>query len=240
MRKIILYILLTIWISSAFGQSGESDYKFSIGDKSLIITSGFSLPSFDIGGKLWEKQPGDLSPTVNFGFRYLLPANFGIKLFGEFTTYADDDKGTKNDTRGGGGKYKFSNQIYRGGARLEYHILGNVTDWEARHNVYVFGGGGVAYATSTVVGDPDKDHFVDTKPVTTPLLLTGIGYQYRLSRNFAVGLDLSYEYYFSDYVEGFTTSWSKSNDVGYGAMFTFSYYFTRIYFQTKKCRCDVD
>jgi len=240
MRKIILYILLTIWISSAFGQSGESDYKFSIGDKSLIITSGFSLPSFDIGGKLWEKQPGDLSPTVNFGFRYLLPANFGIKLFGEFTTYADDDKGTKNHTRGGGGKYKFSNQIYRGGARLEYHILGNVTDWEARHNVYVFGGGGVAYATSTVVGDPDKDHFVDTKPVTTPLLLTGIGYQYRLSRNFAVGLDLSYEYYFSDYVEGFTTSWSKSNDVGYGAMFTFSYYFTRIYFQTKKCRCDVD
>ncbi len=240
MRKIILYILLTIWISSAFGQSGESDYKFSIGDKSLIITSGFSLPSFDIGGKLWEKQPGDLSPTVNFGFRYLLPANFGIKLFGEFTTYADDDKGTKNDTRGGGGKYKFSNQIYRGGARLEYHILGNVTDWEARHNVYVFGGGGVAYATSTVVGDPDKDHFVDTKPVTTPLLLTGIGYQYRLSRNFAVGLDLNYEYYFSDYVERFTTSWSKSNDVGYGAMFTFSYYFTRIYFQTKKCRCDVD
>ena len=240
MRKIILYILLTIWISSAFGQSGESDYKFSIGDKSLIITSGFSLPSFDIGGKLWEKQPGDLSPTVNFGFRYLLPANFGIKLFGEFTTYADDDKGTKNDTRGGGGKYKFSNQIYRGGARLEYHILGNVTDWEARHNVYVFGGGGVAYATSTVKGDPDKDHFVNTTPVTTPLLLTGIGYQYRLSRNFAVGLDLSYEYYFSDYVEGFTTSWSKSNDVGYGAMFTFSYYFTRIYFQTKKCRCDVD
>lgn len=240
MRKIILYILLTIWISSAFGQSGESDYKFSIGDKSLIITSGFSLPSFDIGGKLWEKQPGDLSPTVNFGFRYLLPANFGIKLFGEFTTYADDDKGTKNDTRGGGGKYKFSNQIYRGGARLEYHILGNVTDWEARHNVYVFGGGGVAYATSTVVGDPDKDHFVNTTPVTTPLLLTGIGYQYRLSRNFAVGLDLNYEYYFSDYVEGFHTSWSKSNDVGYGAMFTFSYYFTRIYFQTKKCRCDVD
>ena len=166
MRKIILYILLTIWISSAFGQSGESDYKFSIGDKSLIITSGFSLPSFDIGGKLWEKQPGDLSPTVNFGFRYLLPANFGIKLFGEFTTYADDDKGTKNHTRGGGGKYKFSNQIYRGGARLEYHILGNVTDWEARHNVYVFGGGGVAYATSTVVGDPDKDHFVNTTPVT--------------------------------------------------------------------------
>ena len=240
MRKIILYILLTIWISSAFGQSGESDYKFSIGDKSLIITSGFSLPSFDIGGKLWEKQPGDLSPTVNFGFRYLLPANFGIKLFGEFTTYADDDKGTKNHTRGGGGKYKFSNQIYRGGARLEYHILGNVTDWEARHNVYVFGGGGVAYATSTVVGDPDKDHDVNTKPVTTPLLLTGIGYQYRLSRNFAVGLDLNYEYYFSDYVEGFHTSWSKSNDVGYGAMFTFSYYFTRIYFQTKKCRCDVD
>ena len=240
MRKIILYILLTIWISSAFGQSGESDYKFSIGDKSLIITSGFSLPSFDIGGKLWEKQPGDLSPTVNFGFRYLLPANFGIKLFGEFTTYADDDKGTKNHTRGGGGKYKFSNQIYRGGARLEYHILGNVTDWEARHNVYVFGGGGVAYATSTVKEDSDKDHFVNTTPVTTPLLLTGIGYQYRLSRNFAVGLDLSYEYYFSDYVEGFTTSWSKSNDVGYGAMFTFSYYFTRIYFQTKKCRCDVD
>ena len=237
MKKTILFFILAIWFSSAFSQSDEPDYKFSVGDKSLIITSGFSLPSFDIGGKLYEKQPKDLSPTVNFGFRYLLPANFGIKLFGEYTKYKDDD----DYKRGlGNSQYSFSNQIYRGGGRLEYHILGNVTDYEARHNVYVFGGGGIVHAESEVVGMADINHVINTTPVTTPLLLTGIGYQYRLSRNFAVGLDLSYEYYFSDYVEGFTTSWSKSNDVGYGAMFTFSYYFTRIYFQTKKCRCDVD
>ena len=55
MKRTILFFILIIWFPSAFSQSDELDYKFSVGDKSLIITSGFSLPSFDIGGKLYEK-----------------------------------------------------------------------------------------------------------------------------------------------------------------------------------------
>ncbi|MBP1664148.1 MAG: hypothetical protein H6Q19_1288 [Bacteroidetes bacterium] len=228
-------LLLSAWFTLASAQSDEPSYKFSAGDKSIIITSGFSLPSFDIGGKLYEKQLHDLSPTVNFGFRYLLPKNFALKLFGEYTYYKDDD----DYKRGlGNSQYSFSNQIYRGGGRLEYHILGNVTDYEARHNAYVFGGGGIAHAESEVVGIPDANHAINTTPVTTPLLLAGIGYQYRFARNFALGLDLSYEYYFSDYIEGFHTNWSKSNDVAYGAMLTVSYFFSRNYFHTKKCRCE--
>lgn len=240
MKKTITLIILSIWFTFASAQSDEPSYKFSAGDKSIIITSGFSLPSFDIGGKLYEKQLHDLSPTVNFGFRYLLPNNFALKLFGEYTTYKDDDIGTKNDTRGGGGKYNFSNQIYRVGGRLEYNLFGNVSDFESRHNVYAFGGGGYAYATSIVNGDPDKDHFKNTTPVNIPLLLTGIGYQYRFSKNFGLGLDLNYEYYFSDYMEGFHTTWSKSNDVAYSAMLTVSYFFTKSYYHTKKCRCEKD
>ena len=236
MRKTILYLLLTIWFSSAFAQKQKLEDNFSVGEKSFIITPGFSYPSFDIGGAIWEKPFSKINPTINIGYRIPLPYNLNVKAFGDYTYFKGNEVGGRNANRD---SLSFNSDVWRAGVRLEYNIIGNSTYSEKPFIINVFGGAGIAYSNSTV------SNYVIwgtvKSPVVSPLIVIGSGYQYRLTKNLAIGIDLSCDYYFDDYIEGFyPRGGSKSNDYTYSAVFTFSYIFTHISYFKKKCRCDVD
>jgi hypothetical protein len=88
-------------------------------------------------------------------------------------------------------------------------------------DVYVFTGiGGLKYSI-----DPNqklKDHGLNPKGFTGVIPL-GVGSTIAVSPNITLGLELGFRYALSDNLDGYTSQFSRANDVYYFLHFTFTY-----------------
>ncbi|MBA4322956.1 MAG: hypothetical protein C0408_09095 [Odoribacter sp.] len=86
---------------------------------------------------------------------------------------------------------------------------------------YVFTGlGGIAYnakLTNTIIPSETK------KSGFAPVIPAGVGVNLLFTRDINFGLELGGRYAFSDYIEGYTSAYSKSNDIYYFMNLTFTY-----------------
>ncbi|UTW60690.1 hypothetical protein KFE98_11570 [bacterium SCSIO 12741] len=184
-------------------------------------------------GRVWllDLEMSQFKPAITFGYRYHLSYRMAVRANFTYATISGSDKLTSNPER----NYRnlsFTTQIYEGSLLFEYYILRNKVGHllhipgakgmaKLPIDVIVFVGAGFFYynpkADGTALrplgtegqGLPDGPEPYSPFSFSIPF---GLKADYVLSQNFKVGLDLSYRFTFTDYLDDASTVY-YDNDV---------------------------
>ncbi|MDP4186927.1 MAG: DUF6089 family protein [Bacteroidota bacterium] len=213
-----LFLFGQQWMSmrfEVFGGVGTSNYYGDIGGG----TSGNSL------------SLGDTHPSFTLGARYMILEKVALKTSFIYGSVIGSDEGSKNADR----NYSFSTSLFEPSIQGEYYFLSqekrrghsiynrhglisNFIGFEA----YGFAGLGTAFFKVTPKGDL-KNVFVDNFGHTAFVLPIGIGCKVTLSNRSSIGLELGRRILSSDYIDGYTSQFSKHNDVYYFGSISYVY-----------------
>jgi hypothetical protein len=180
--------------------------------------------------------------SVNTSFRYFFTDNIAGRLSFTFALiHADDIRGSNNNTR----LFETSSVIYEPALFGEYYFVRNrernsflfqtyryrranrLKDFLRSVDVYALtgiGGAGynVFYGNDRIQEKWDVDPTLRRKGFTAVIPL-GIGAKLALDPNLLVGLELTGRYALSDYLDGYTSLWSKRNDAYHTFSVTVNY-----------------
>jgi hypothetical protein len=235
MRRSVL-ILLIIWLAAPFSQAQLWNLR------RMEVSGGFG-PSFffgDVGGySKGENLLGlkDLSflqtrYEINGSIKFRITSNINARLsFTYGLLHATDERGS-NEGRG----YEASINIFEPALIGEYYFIKNESEnsylflkgrnrfsggFLSSIDLYAFTGiGGVNYkveGNDALIERGMKDGGFSA---VIPL---GIGSNFIFSPNFNFGVELGGRYAFTDYLDGFSSQYSKANDVYYFINFTVTY-----------------
>jgi hypothetical protein len=206
-------------ISAGIGTTQSfSDIGGFSNNANLLGLKDFSLHQtrFNINTALKYRILDDLSARLNFSFGYL---------------HSTDIRGS-NESRG----FESTTQFFEPSLLFEYYFIKHKREKSflfirGKRSVlrpllpsldfYLFtGAGGLYYKV--------KPNILLTPRVAetsgfTPVIPVGIGINMVYSRSFNIGLELGGRYAFSDNIDGYTSQYSKSNDVYYFLNLTFTY-----------------
>jgi len=107
--------------------------------------------------------------------------------------------------------------------------------------VYVYGGGGLAYASINIEGGLDAARNAAGERVTfrtstfAPIIPAGLGFDMQISPNFNIGVEGGFKYAFSDYLNGVRIAGSQ-NDMLLNVSITLSYRLCGL-FRRGRCGC---
>jgi hypothetical protein len=229
MKKSWLCVL--ILLSSTVFESNAQSWRKSPYEAIL----GFGSANFfgDIGGTAAENNLFGLKdirlrstrPSIHAGFRYFLPENFAVRGNISIAMLGDTDKGSKNESR----EFTFTTLIGETSALGEYFIARDISIGGPRVNrrgllrnyatfsAYAFAGiGSVLYFVSP---NEKLEQVQEIRGIEhgfiTLVLPVGVGLKLGIANNFDIGLEIGGRYSFSDYLEGYTSQFSKANDIYY-------------------------
>ncbi len=180
--------------------------------------------------------------SVNTSFRYFFTDNIAGRLSFTFAmTHADDARGSNSDGR----LYETSSFIYEPALFGEYYFVRNrernsflfqtyryrranrLSDFFRSVDVYALtgiGGAGynVFYGNDRIQERWDNDPTLKTKGFTAVIPL-GIGAKVAFDPNLLMGVEFTGRYALSDYLDGYTSRFSKRNDVYHTFSVTVNY-----------------
>jgi hypothetical protein len=249
MKKLILPILLLIVLSEfTFGQiispwrydPSAKDislwklrrYEFSVGGGLTQIfgdIGGFTPGKNIIGLKdiTYRHTRMNVNPSLKFKITENISARGSFAL-GYF--HAVDERGS-NVTRG----FESSTLFLEPSVLGEYHLfLSTINPGRPRNkrfitersifskiDLYFFTG--IGMTTYTVLPNDILEPYVDKKTGAAAVIPLGVGANLIYSRYFNFGLELGARYAFTDYLDGYTSAYSKSNDLYYLLNFVLTY-----------------
>lgn len=224
MKKFILSILILLLVASAVeAQRRNGLINRRIKSSGAIIVSLGPTFTFADPKGLPFRQPDIYNQFhLNLGYRRNLPNNFSIKGAAGYYRLSGSDG---DYSRG----HSFVSQMFQVTARGEYsYYIGYRYARRKPNSVYGFLGVGVAHniADLTIDNTTAVDARYKYKPtVTAPIIPYGVGYRYDVSSYFSMGMEINFDYIFSDYIDGFKPPRprSLSNDVlqGFSANLVF-------------------
>jgi len=180
--------------------------------------------------------------SVNGSFRYFITDNIAARLSLTYLmTHADDLRGSNNDGR----LFKTSSFIYEPALLGEYYFVRNrernsflfqtyryrranrLRDFFRSVDVYALtgiGGAGynVFYGNDKIQLKWDQDPSLRRSGFTAVIPL-GVGAKVAIDPNLLLGVELAGRYALSDYLDGYTSEWSKRNDVYHTFSVTLNY-----------------
>lgn len=198
-------------------------------------------------------------PSLYFGGRYYLKERIAIQTSFNFGIANGSDQNSKYTNRG----YKFTNSFFQPKINLEFTIIriNNLFGKNKRsfmeyskpsnRTFLIFTTSGAGYAFYKVrLNDKMKNdkirtdtlmnysYYIDTKKTSALTWNTGIGIKYFFITPLAISACISYNYIFTDYFDGFSTS-SNKNDLFWMVSFGLNYRLPtnewgKINFQRKK------
>ncbi|MCK4344155.1 MAG: hypothetical protein KAX05_02635 [Bacteroidales bacterium] len=197
--------------SNYFGDIGG----YSKGDNAL------GLKDF----KLFQTRPG-----FYLGARYKVLENLSAKLNFTLAFLHGTDEGGVNEGR----NFKFSTTVFEPSVQVEYSFLPEkgsrsylmmkgkgIGTFQPSFSAYVFAGlGGAFFGTKKLENLEDVD-FEYSK--TTLVLPIGVGVKIGLTPKFSAGFDLGGRFTTTDYLDAYSSKYSKSNDVYYFGVFSLIY-----------------
>lgn len=235
MRKILIVIVAFTFLSSA-GKAqlwklrryeitaaiGTTQYYGDIG--------GFSQGENALGFKDFTFQNTRIN--ISSSLKYRIIDDFSARLSLAFGTFHSVDTKGSNENRG----FESSTMFFEPTIIGEYYFIRNSGDnsflllkgrgdvfrsFFSMLDVYGFAGiGGRAYKVTP--NDELAPHATKTGGFTA-VIPGGVGVNLVYSSYVSFGLELGFRYSFSDYVDGYTSDYSKSNDVYHFLNFTFTY-----------------
>jgi hypothetical protein len=167
---------------------------------------------------------------INGSLRYRLSRTFNTRLSFTYTMlHSTDDRGSNE-----GRDLESTTNIFEPAFMAEYYFIKNkyessylflkgkgFTALLSSLDFYVFAGiGGAAYSVNGNDALEERDL---TNSGFTAVIPGGIGATLIYTPNINFGIELGGRYAFSDYIDGYTSQYSKHNDVYYTLNFTVTY-----------------
>jgi hypothetical protein len=181
----------------------------------LSIGVGPAYLSGDVGGKqsgFLGRNDILLSSTrfdVMLAYRYFVADYFGVKGNLVYGNYYGEDVGTTLAER----NYTFSSNSMELSVQGEYFVFGGpLSVRSTSHALYVAAGGGVVIHQAQVGGRHRPFDQFKTGVLVSPVLPLSIGYEYYLGNGFLVGAQYNFRVFFTDFLDGISTSSSKYDD----------------------------
>jgi len=234
MKRTALLILLLSFLYPATTQAQAWRMK----RYEAIVGIGTANYFGDIGGQSkGENALGfrDLSlsstrPSIYLGARYKLYEPIAIKLNLITGFISGSDEGGINEDR----NFEFSATIFEPSVQVEYSFLkekeaqsylmmkgSGVKSFRSSISAYVFVGIGGGFFWPKAKEDL-VDYEIDYNKATLVVPM-GLGAKYGLNSNWSVGFELGGRLTTTDYLDGYTSPYSESNDVYYFAVINFVY-----------------
>lgn len=192
--------------SGLYGHDNMSMFSFGIGPTYLFG---------DIGGKqsgFLGRNDLILSSTrfdVMIAYRYLFADYFGVKGNLVYGNYYGEDVGTSLAER----NYTFSSNSIELSVQGEYFVFGGPLSVRSTpHALYLSVGGGVVIHAAQVDGLFRRFDQINSGTLVSPVLPLSIGYEYYVGNGFLVGAQYNFRVFFTDFLDGISTSSSKYDD----------------------------
>ncbi len=186
----------------------------------------------DIGGSADENNLLGLKdidlkstkPSFSAGIRYRITSLWSAKLGLTYAWLSGDDQGSRNEARG----FSYSTTLFEPSVQVEYSIIPeerrhSSTAWfnkrgmlnnYSRVNLYIFAGLGGAFfgvkPDSVLAENYDEEH-----KTTGMVIPAGVGLKYVIDDLWSVGFELGGRLTTTDYLDGYTSEWSNTNDIYY-------------------------
>ncbi len=235
MRKIILVLVAVAFLSASadaqLWKLRRYEVVASLGTTQFYgDIGGFSKGENLLGLKDISFKQTRFNFTTNIKYRIVDVASVRLNFaFGGFR--ATDEKGS-NELRG----FEAVTTFFEPSIMGEYYFIKNKNENSFLHlkdsrrgfnalipalDVYVFGGfGGLSYK----VKPNDKlAPFVTDPKGFIPVIPGGVGFNLFYTTNISLGMELSARLTFSDNIDGYSSVYSKSNDMYHFLNFTFTY-----------------
>jgi hypothetical protein len=170
--------------------------------------------------------------NVNGNFKYRITQDINIRLNLTYALLNANDKRGSNEERA----YNVTTSIFEPAVLCEYYIIKNkaensyifisgkgpvLSELFKLLDFYVFTGfGGVSYKVRA------SDELLDLGLPTSgfsPVIPAGLGATLIYTPNINFGIEIGGRYAFTDYLDGYTSQYSKANDVYYFLSFAFTY-----------------
>ena len=235
-KKVILYFLVFIFfipLSSSAQRWKLRRYEISLG---LGPTKFFG----DVGGTadsdnamgFKDIQIEYIRPSMTFTAAYKITGELNVKMNLIYGFIKGDDINSRNDGR----NYAFKSTIFEPSFQVEYYLIpesrsfasaalfnrkGMVNNY-SKIFLYVYGGVGGIYSNPK----PQKefvanfDNNFSRFGVSFPV---GLGVKYTIDSKWSLGVDFGRRFTLTDYIDGYTTPYSKHNDTYYIGSFSAIY-----------------
>jgi hypothetical protein len=166
---------------------------------------------------------------------YRITQDFNVSLDLAYIMYGGKDQEGSSHGR----DYSFTSHAFQHVARVEYFILGDsrrfisgaiynrkgmINDYNKLY-LYVFGGAGGVLSKSKVKDlnnggeEPISNPGYNNNLVYTAVFPLGAGAKWALDARWSIGVEIGYQFTLTDYLDGYSSEWSKYND---------SYYLTSV------------
>ncbi len=170
--------------------------------------------------------------NINAGLRYRITQNFSTRLSLSSGIFHATDKRGSNEAREMAANTSFfepallaeycfiksemdNSYLFSKGRKTRFRTIISSLD------IYAFGGfGGLIY---NVKGNDELIEYGLEEGGFTTVIPAGIGINMLIMPEYNIGLELGGRYTFSDYIDGYTSQYSRSNDVYYFFNVTFTY-----------------
>ncbi len=242
MPRVFIFFILIVIPFTVFSQKWKlTRYEATLG---IGPTNYFG----DIGGSADKSSwfgLKDISllgtrPSIYASGRYKIEENMAVKVNLDFIFLGGRDAGSRNANR----NYSFNTLGLEHSAQFEYSFLtedrhkysfalfnrrGMVNNF-SRINFYAYLGlGGLAFKPSfspskLPTNTPtSKFEFLNTSFQYTGIIPAGIGLKYIYNNYYSFNIEFGGRYAMTDYLDGFTTKFSKYNDIYYSTSFSIVY-----------------
>ncbi|MBN1387687.1 MAG: hypothetical protein JW965_04525 [Bacteroidales bacterium] len=192
------------------------------------------IGGFSIGENAWGFKDLMINQTrfnIKAGMRYRIVERVGIAFDLNYGyMHASDIKGS-NESRG----YESSTSLFESIIKGEYYFLKNnaessyrfikgervITSLIARLDGCIYTGLGPTFF-NVRPNDALEDRDMTTSGVALAIPV-GLGFNYVFSPNSLIGFDFGLRYTTSDYIDGYTSQYSRRNDVYYFMTFVYTH-----------------
>ena len=228
-----LIALIVIPLSSSAQRWKLRRYEGSFG---LATTNFFG----DLGGTADDEnlagfkdvQLNYTRPSLVTGVTFRLREDLNLKMNMIFGFIAGDDIDSRNDGR----NFAFTSTIFEPSFQFEYYLIsetsritssalfnkrGMVNNYSNIY-IYAFGGFGGVYSNPK----PQKDfinRFEDNFSKFGIAFPVGLGLKYTIDSNWSLGFEFGRRFTLTDYMDGYTSPFSKHNDTYYIGAFSAIY-----------------
>lgn len=160
--------------------------------------------------------------AVNTGFRYRFSLHFSFRANLASGLISGTDEGSRNENRG----INFNTLIVEPTAQLEFFIFRERRGFNRRGhlvlkpfiNPYLFAGAGGIYF-DPYIKSSNVNITTDEFSKVTPVINGGGGLNLIISKKWSLGMEMGGRFITTDFLDGYTSTASKSNDL---------YYFTAV------------
>lgn len=192
------------------------------------------IGGYSIGENAWGLKDLMINQTrinVKAGMRYRIVERVGVSLDLNYGYMHASDATGSNESR----NYESSTSLFESIVKGEYYFLKNnaessyrfikgdrmITSLLARLDGYVYTGLGPTFFN---VKPNDALEARDMKTSGVALAIpVGLGFNYVFSPNSLIGFDFGIRYTTSDYIDGYTSQYSRRNDVYYFMTFVYTH-----------------